>query len=129
MPIHKVDELSHGQKGVSMNINLSLKDHIGAVKDIDQLVTDLVQAEKYSEQLEVEYQNIFNLAPDVIIKADLKGFVTSCNQAFSTLSGFTQEEIQIIVVTAFQVSKNPELKQLWSILMGTIEIDPEDEYQ
>lgn len=43
--------------------------------------------------------------------------------------GFTQEEIQIIVVTAFQVQKNPELKQLWSILMGEIEIDPEDEYQ
>ena len=44
-------------------------------------------------------------------------------------NGFTQEEIQIIVVTAFQVQTNPELKQLWSILMGTIKIDPKDEFQ
>jgi SOS response regulatory protein OraA/RecX len=43
--------------------------------------------------------------------------------------GFTQEEIQIIVVTAFQIQSNPELKQLWSILMGSFEIDPEDEFQ
>lgn len=43
--------------------------------------------------------------------------------------GFTFEEVQLIVVTAQQVSSNPELKQLWSILMGQFEIDPEDDYQ
>lgn len=43
--------------------------------------------------------------------------------------GFTQEEIQIIVVTAFQIQSNPELKQLWSILMGSFEIDPGDDFQ
>tara|TARA_A100001515_G_scaffold89210_1_gene70908 strand:- start:10520 stop:10774 length:255 start_codon:yes stop_codon:yes gene_type:complete len=43
--------------------------------------------------------------------------------------GFTQEEIQIIVVTAFQVQTNPELKQLWSILMGQFEVDPDDQFQ
>jgi hypothetical protein len=44
-------------------------------------------------------------------------------------NGFDQEEIQIIVVTAFQVSTNPELKQLWGLLMGNFEIDPKDEFQ
>ena len=44
-------------------------------------------------------------------------------------NGYTQEEIQIIVVTAFQVSTNPDLNQLWSILTGTIEINPDDDYQ
>ena len=72
------------------------------------------------------------------LSMDLQGAPQAKQKAFAKLftyakealeSGFTQEEIQIIVVTAFQVSKNPELKQLWSILMGTIEIDPEDEYQ
>tara|TARA_R100000027_G_C2207102_1_gene81805 strand:- start:427 stop:681 length:255 start_codon:yes stop_codon:yes gene_type:complete len=72
------------------------------------------------------------------LSMDLQGASQAKQKAFAKLftyakealeSGFTQEEIQIIVVTAFQVSKNPELKQLWSILMGTIEIDPEDEYQ
>jgi hypothetical protein len=43
--------------------------------------------------------------------------------------GFTFEEVQLIVVTAQQVSTNPELKQLWSILMGQFDIDPEDDYQ
>jgi hypothetical protein len=43
--------------------------------------------------------------------------------------GFTFEEVQMIVVTAQQVQTNPELKQLWSILMGQFEIEPEDEYQ
>ena len=43
--------------------------------------------------------------------------------------GFTFEEVQLIVVTAQQVSTNPELRQLWSILMGQFELDPEDEFQ
>ena len=43
--------------------------------------------------------------------------------------GFTKEEIQIIVVTAFQIQSNPELKQLWSMLMGQIDLNPDDEYQ
>ena len=43
--------------------------------------------------------------------------------------GFTFEEVQLIVVTAQQVSTNPELKQLWSILMGTFEIDVNDDFQ
>lgn len=44
-------------------------------------------------------------------------------------NGYTQEEIQIIVVTAIQIGTNPELKQLFSILTGQIEINPEDDYQ
>jgi len=43
--------------------------------------------------------------------------------------GYTQEEIQIIVVTAIQIGTNPELKQLFSILTGQIDINPEDDYQ
>jgi hypothetical protein len=43
--------------------------------------------------------------------------------------GFTFEEVQIIVVTAQQVSNNPELKQLWSLLMGQYELDPNDDFQ
>jgi len=52
---------------------------------------------------------------------------TCTKEAFD--KGFTQEEIQIIVVTSLQVQKNPELKQLWSILMGQFEINPDDDYQ
>tara|TARA_Y100000592_G_scaffold95983_1_gene163580 strand:+ start:558 stop:812 length:255 start_codon:yes stop_codon:yes gene_type:complete len=43
--------------------------------------------------------------------------------------GMTSEEIQLIVVSAVQISANPEIKQLFSILTGEIDIDPKDEYQ
>jgi len=43
--------------------------------------------------------------------------------------GFSQEEIQIIVVTAIQVQTNPQLKQLYSILMGEFDVNPDDEFQ
>ena len=44
-------------------------------------------------------------------------------------AGFSQEDLQMIAVTAYQISINPDLKQLWSILMGSFEIDPDDEFQ
>ena len=43
--------------------------------------------------------------------------------------GMTNEEIQLIVVSAVQISANPEIKQLLAILTGEINIDPEDDYQ
>ena len=72
------------------------------------------------------------------LSMDLQNASQSKQKAFAKLftytkealeSGFSQEEIQIIVVTAFQVSTNPELKQLWGLLMGNFEIDPKDEFQ
>ena len=43
--------------------------------------------------------------------------------------GMTQEEIQLIVVSALQIAKNPEIKQLFSILTGEIDINPDDDFQ
>lgn len=43
--------------------------------------------------------------------------------------GMTQEEIQLIVVSAIQISANPEIKQLFSILTGEIDINPDDDFQ
>tara|TARA_R110002074_G_scaffold399414_1_gene592619 strand:- start:171 stop:425 length:255 start_codon:yes stop_codon:yes gene_type:complete len=42
--------------------------------------------------------------------------------------GFTQEDLQIIIVTAYQISTNPQLKQLYSILMGEFDINPEGDF-
>ena len=84
-----------------------------------------MDANEFSEKLmklSMEIQN----AP----REKQKAFAALFSNAKQALDkGFTQEEIQIIVVTAFQVSKNPELKRLWSILTGNIEVDPKDEYQ
>ena len=40
------------------------------------------------KELDVEYNDIFKLAPDGIIKADLKGFVTACNDSFTRMTGY-----------------------------------------
>ena len=80
---------------------------------------------EFSEKLMKLSMDIQN-APQEKQKAFAKLF-TFTKQALE--KGFTFEEVQLIVVTAQQVSMNPELKQLWSILMGTVELDPEDDYQ
>ena len=55
---------------------------------------------------------------------------SGCGLKAKVVDGINSKiEIQIIVVTAFQVSTNPDLNQLWSILTGTIEINPDDDYQ
>ena len=43
--------------------------------------------------------------------------------------GLTQEEIQLIVVSAIQIAKNPDIKQLFSVLTGEFEINPDDDFQ
>ena len=43
--------------------------------------------------------------------------------------GMSVEEIQIIVVSAIQISANPEMKQLFSILTAEINPNPEDDFQ
>tara|TARA_B110000495_G_C22639792_1_gene379951 strand:+ start:94 stop:351 length:258 start_codon:yes stop_codon:yes gene_type:complete len=43
-------------------------------------------------------------------------------------SGFTQDQLQTIVITAYQCYANPQLKQLFDILLGQIEIDPNEEF-
>ena len=84
-----------------------------------------MDTKEFSEKLmklSIEIQN----SPQEKQKAFAKLF-TYTKEALE--NGFDQEEIQIIVVTAFQVSTNPELKQLWGLLMGNFEIDPKDEFQ
>tara|TARA_Y100001937_G_C7114580_1_gene329474 strand:- start:1315 stop:1569 length:255 start_codon:yes stop_codon:yes gene_type:complete len=43
--------------------------------------------------------------------------------------GLTQEQIQLIVVSAIQIAKNPDIKQLFSVLTGEFDINPDDDFQ
>ena len=38
--------------------------------------------------------------------------------------GFTQEQLQMIAITAYQCTTNPQLKQMYNLLMGNIKLDP-----
>jgi|9_EtaG_2_1085328.scaffolds.fasta_scaffold194599_2 transcription elongation factor len=84
-----------------------------------------MEASEFSEKLMKLSMDLQN-APLEKQKAFAKLF-TFTKEALE--KGFTQEEVQIIVVTTFQIQSNPQLKQLWSILMGQFEIDPNDEFQ
>ncbi|KYK33010.1 MAG: hypothetical protein AYK19_14450 [Theionarchaea archaeon DG-70-1] len=56
-------------------------------------VTERKQAEEELRESEEKYRNIVELAPDGIITTDLKGIITSCNTAFTHLTGFSRDEI------------------------------------
>jgi hypothetical protein len=45
-----------------------------------------------------------------------------------TESGFTQDQLQLIVITGAQCSTNPQLKQLFNLLLGDVKLEPDGEY-
>jgi len=60
------------------------------------ITRDVTDRERVKEELklsEERYKNIVETAPDGILTVDLKGTITSCNDVFSELTGFTKEEI------------------------------------
>lgn len=72
------------------------------------------------------------------LSMDLQTWPQSKQKAFTELLyaakkayelGMSQEEIQLVVVSAVQISANPEIKQLFSILTGEIDINPDDDFQ
>ena len=72
------------------------------------------------------------------LSMELQGWPQSKQRQFTELLyaakkafeiGMTQEEIQLIVVSAVQIAKNPEIKQLFSILTGEFDINPDDDFQ
>jgi len=52
-----------------------------------------MRAEEALRESEEKYRNIFETAPDGIVTVDLKGIVTSCNSAFTSITGFSESEI------------------------------------
>ena len=72
------------------------------------------------------------------LSIDLQSWPKSKQKAFTELLyaakkafeiGLSQEEIQLIVVSAVQIAKNPDIKQLFSVLTGEFDINPDDDFQ
>ena len=72
------------------------------------------------------------------LSMDLQSWPQSKQKAFTELLyaakkafeiGLSQEEIQLIVVSAVQIAKNPDIKQLFSVLTGEFNINPDDDFQ
>ena len=67
----------------------------GAPADL-AIVRDITERRKMEDALlkvEEKYKNLFELAPDAIITLNVKGVITSCNNATAILTGFPKEEI------------------------------------
>ncbi len=87
-------------------------------------ITERKQAEDKLRESEEKYRNIVELAPDGIATLNLKGVITSCNSAFSRLSGFSREELvdkHIAKIPAIQARDIPRFLKLFnSVARGKI---------
>ena len=64
-----------------------------AVLVIGRDITERKRMEEALRQSQEKYRNIVELAPDGIMTVNTKGFITSINPAFSTLTGYSKDEI------------------------------------
>jgi PAS domain S-box-containing protein len=64
-----------------------------AVLVIGRDITERKRMEEVLRQSQEKYRNIVELAPDGIMTVNTKGFITSINPAFSTLTGYSKDEI------------------------------------
>ena len=76
-----------------VGIPLKEKGRVTRVLIVGSDITEHERMEKEIEESEESYRQMVELSPDGIVTADLKGIVTSCNEAFVRLSGFGKEEI------------------------------------
>lgn len=76
--------------------NTLLQDPAGKITGILSSGIDITERKKRETELrdsEERWRSLVELAPDGIMTVDLKGFITSINDAFSKLTGFSREEI------------------------------------
>jgi PAS domain S-box-containing protein len=74
----------------------AVRDDSGNILYYEGTVEDITEYKKAEEQIresEQRYRNMIELAPEGIATMNLKGVVTSCNTAFSTLTGFSKDEL------------------------------------
>ena len=85
-------------------------------------ITDRKQAEEALKESEEKYRNIVETAPDAILTMDLKGVITSCNQAALDMVGYSRDEYvgkHFLKLGAFRKRDIPTLaKVFFNVLRG-----------
>ncbi len=91
---------------------------ISSYFSIQNKLEDVKDALRLSEE---KYRNIVELAPDGIVTVDLKGYVNSCNNAFSYLTGYSKDEIIGKHLTSLPTMRKrdiPKYLKLLNVIMG-----------
>ncbi len=69
------------------------RDKIVGIQAIMRDITERKQREKAIRKSEEKYRSLVELAPDGILTIDMTGVITSVNNAFSKLTGYSKNEI------------------------------------
>jgi len=86
-------------------------------------VSERKQAVAEIRESEERYRNLVEMAPDGIITIDLKGFVTSINNSFTDLTGFSEEEIVGKHLSKLQTLRVKDIPQILRMFVAMLRGD------
>lgn len=79
---------------VDVEISTRIIDHdVGIAQGIVRDISKRKEAEEALLRSEEKFRSIVELSPEAIITVDVKGILTSCNQAFTKISGYSIEDV------------------------------------
>ena len=99
-------------KRIPVEINLSLTEYMGE-KAFLYFLRDITKQIVYENEIknsEVRYRTLLELAPDGIITINLRGNVTWINPAYTSITGFTEEEIVGKKIWSIEAVRAPDIK-------------------
>ena len=85
------------------------------VAELETADTERTRAERELQKAGTRYRNLVKLAPVGIITVDRKGVVTSINRYFTTVSGFTEDEIVGRFFLKLATFRPQDLLQHWRV--------------
>jgi PAS domain S-box-containing protein len=119
MTPYEVEVLTKDGRKLPFEINATKIEYDGKPADL-VILRDIIQRKK-AEEL---YRSVVELSPDSIITVDMKGVLTSCNNAATSMLGYSEDEMigkhfsKIGVVQARDLPKF--LKLFISVLKGKV---------
>jgi PAS domain S-box-containing protein len=113
--IHKKGHVIH------MYSTPTLHRRSGKILGFNAIIADITERKQMEESLresEDRYRSIVELAPDGVVTVDMGGIITSVNAAFSTISGYSKDEIigrHFTELGALRANNIPEYLKLFDL--------------